>query len=311
MDITLDELRILSGQKGFNIVMIEKDYLITKLLYLLKDIKGICFKGGTALNKLFLNNSRISEDLDFSLDRDIKEVEKDIHNALNGTIFTTMSKGKEREGFTRLILNYRLFHEEGKIFIDLNQKATILLKPEIRKVEHFYKNYIPEFSISCLNLKELIAEKIRATATRYKPRDYIDLYHITQSKLPISISLIKKKFKSINKTFSINLIFKNTNKVFNIWEKDLAILMPQRKEFKEVISTIAKFFHYKEAKDSTKPATSASSSPKSPPFSPNPPNPLRPKQNPQKIQNPPNKQSKVAKQYLAVFKKVAKENKRN
>ena len=53
--ITLDELKIIAGKKGFNIKLLEKDYLLTYLLYLIKDVKGIYFKGGTALNKIFLN----------------------------------------------------------------------------------------------------------------------------------------------------------------------------------------------------------------------------------------------------------------
>lgn len=51
--ITLEELKIIADEKGFNINLIEQDYLITYLLYLLKDVKNIYFKGGTALNKIF------------------------------------------------------------------------------------------------------------------------------------------------------------------------------------------------------------------------------------------------------------------
>lgn len=60
MDITLDELKIIADGQEFDIVLLEKDYLITYLLYLLKDIKNIYFKGGTALNKIFLNHERLS-----------------------------------------------------------------------------------------------------------------------------------------------------------------------------------------------------------------------------------------------------------
>lgn len=56
MDITLSELKIISGEKGFNIKILEKDYLLTYLLYLIKDVEGIYFKGGTALNKIFLGH---------------------------------------------------------------------------------------------------------------------------------------------------------------------------------------------------------------------------------------------------------------
>jgi len=57
--ITLEELRIISGREKFSMSIIEKDYLITYLLFLLKDVRGIYFKGGTAINKIFLNHARL------------------------------------------------------------------------------------------------------------------------------------------------------------------------------------------------------------------------------------------------------------
>lgn len=41
MVITLDELKIIAAEKNFNIVILEKDYLLTYLLYLIKDVKDI------------------------------------------------------------------------------------------------------------------------------------------------------------------------------------------------------------------------------------------------------------------------------
>ncbi len=77
MEITLEEIRIISGREKFSMPIIEKDYLVTCLLFLLRDIKGIYFKGGTAINKIFLNHARLSEDIDFTLTRKIEDVEKE------------------------------------------------------------------------------------------------------------------------------------------------------------------------------------------------------------------------------------------
>lgn len=172
MDITLDKLKILADEKGFNIVVIEKDYLVTKLLYLLKDVNGVHFKGGTALHKILLNHERISEDLDFSVTVNLAAVEKEIKSRLKNTIFKKITHDKRVDKFTRLIVHYKLFHDSGTIFIDLNERAKVLLKPINTKIEHFYKDYIPEFSVSCLQKDELIAEKIMALCGRYRPRDF-------------------------------------------------------------------------------------------------------------------------------------------
>src|SRR3989344_3550241 len=91
--INLDQLRIIAGQRKLNIIMIEKDYLVTLLLYLIKDVPGIYFKGGTALNKLYLNHKRLSEDLDFSLTRNIKDVEG-VEKKNRGLIWHWQGSGK-------------------------------------------------------------------------------------------------------------------------------------------------------------------------------------------------------------------------
>jgi len=245
MDITLTELKIIAGDRGFDIVLLEKDYLLTYLLYLIKDVKGIYFKGGTALNKIFLNHERLSEDLDFTLTKNLQDVEEEIKNKLKSTIFKKITHDKRVDNFTRLIVHYKFFHETGTIFIDLNARAKILLKPHKIQIPHFYLEFIPKFEFSCLHKNEIIAEKVCATANRYKPRDYVDIYNIIQLKLPISMSLIKKKYKLDNKRFNASSIFKKSNKVFREWDKDLLHITKTKLSFKEVMFVLKKFFKYR------------------------------------------------------------------
>jgi predicted nucleotidyltransferase component of viral defense system len=68
----------ISGKTGFNRLLIVKDFYITILLYLLKDVEGIVFKGGTALQRTVLNYSRISEDIDLTLEKDLNVIKKEI-----------------------------------------------------------------------------------------------------------------------------------------------------------------------------------------------------------------------------------------
>lgn len=50
-----DEFNQIVVEIGFNRDLLVKDYYITIMLYLLKDVNGIIFKGGTALQKTFLD----------------------------------------------------------------------------------------------------------------------------------------------------------------------------------------------------------------------------------------------------------------
>ncbi|MBU4502533.1 MAG: nucleotidyl transferase AbiEii/AbiGii toxin family protein [Nanoarchaeota archaeon] len=252
MGISFDELKILADKKGFDLALLEKDYLLTELLYIIKDIKGIYFKGGTALNKILLCHKRLSEDLDFTLTRKLSEVEKDIKDRLKGTRFKKITHDKRVSHFVRLIAHYKLFHEEGTIFINLNARAKIRLKPQKTNIPHFYKGYIPEFKVKTLNIKELIAEKICAMVQRYAPRDYYDIYNIIKKKLPIDMKLVKQKFKDDNEEFDISRIFKRSYRIHNKWEIDLLPLTTTKPSFKEVMQTLTRFFKYKEHKEALK-----------------------------------------------------------
>ncbi len=178
----------------------------------------------------------------------IDDVEKDIRDKLQGTIFSKVTHDKRVDQFVRLIVHYKLFHEEGTIFIDLNRRAALLLKPKKLRIPHFYQEYIPEFEICCIHQNEMIAEKIMAVCQRYKPRDYLDLYYIIKSGMPVSISLVKRKFRENGKTFSKKQIFKNSNRIFNEWNADISKLTKEKPSFEEVMQTLKTFFKYRNGK---------------------------------------------------------------
>jgi len=252
MDITLSKLKVIADSHDFNIQLMEKDYLLTELLYLIKDIDGIYFKGGTALNKIFLDHSRLSEDLDFTVTRRIVDVEKDIKRRLKGTRFTEITHDKRVTHFIRLIVHYRLYHETGTIFIDLNKKGKLLLKPEIHEVPHFYDGYIPTYSVPTLSKKEMFAEKMAATIGRNKPRDHFDLYQIISRKMSLDLKLVKKKCESSECEFDIIKMFNRAKKLKNRWDEDLGMLLPTKVTFQEVMKTLAKHFDLKGEKDKKK-----------------------------------------------------------
>jgi predicted nucleotidyltransferase component of viral defense system len=252
MEITLNELKVIAGDKNFNIRIIEKDYLLTQLLYLLRDVDGIYFKGGTALNKIFLNHARLSEDLDFTTTKKVPDIEKQIRAKLKGTKFDKITHDKRVDKFTRLIVHYKLFHEDGTIFIDLNQRAKLNQKPEKHAIKHFYPGFIPEFSVNTLSKEEMIAEKVSAAISRNAPRDHFDLYTIISHKIQINQKLVKGKCKQSGHEFNIIKMFKNANKLKNKWDEDVRQLLPTETSFIQVMQTLAKHFKYKEKKKAKK-----------------------------------------------------------
>lgn len=248
--LTNDEFSDLASKLPFNSIVLTKDYYVTAILYLIKDIEGIYLKGGTALQKIFLSYSRLSEDADFTLTEDVEEVREEIISILEKSkLFEKITKDKDVKGFTRLVVHYKGFSDEdGVVFIDLNQRANLLMKPGNHQIKHFYKDSIPNFSLSVLAKEELIAEKIAAAIARNQPRDHYDIYKIVKEKMPINIEMVREKCKQSNVEFNIIKMFNKAKKLKKRWDEDLLPLLSEEVSFQEVMTTLAKYFRLKEEK---------------------------------------------------------------
>lgn len=164
---------------------IEQDLVISRALVELYQLpiiqESLAFRGGTALNKLFINPAaRYSEDLDFVQIKDepIGETLSHIRSALDPWLGQARWDQKERSA--RLI--YR-FQSEDK------PSRPLRLKIEINTVEPFslYGFKFCEFSVNSewfsgkatirtYELEELMATKLRALYQRLKGRDLFDLF---------------------------------------------------------------------------------------------------------------------------------------
>mgnify|MGYP001575123925 CR=1 FL=1 len=250
-DIEFEDIAI---RTKFNREKLTKDYFLTLILYLIKDVDGVYFKGGTAINKILLNHARLSEDIDFTLTRDISEVKKEIEEIVEKSgLFEEITQDKNVEGFLRIVVHYKGFaNEKDKIFIDLNKKGNLMLPPEVHKLNHFYSPFIPEFSVKTLAKEEMIAEKLAASIGRNKPRDHFDVYKIVKAGIPINLELVKKKCESSEHEFSIIKMFNKAKMLKNRWDKDMASLISEEITFQEIIKFLSKHFKLKEEKEKKK-----------------------------------------------------------
>jgi predicted nucleotidyltransferase component of viral defense system len=157
------------------------------------------------------------------------------------------------EGFLRIVIHYIDFDgRKDSVFIDLNKRAKLLLKPESHNIDHFYSPFIPEFSVKTLAKEEMIAEKVAATIGRNKPRDHFDVYRIIKARMPINLELVKKKCEESGDEFSIIKMFNNAKKLKNRWDRDMEALLSEPITFQEVIIFLSKHFKLKEEKDKLK-----------------------------------------------------------
>lgn len=196
-----------SAQTGFMLSLLEKDYYLTILLSEINSLSdNLIFKGGTCLNKVYYSYYRLSEDLDFSMklssrkitrtDRRsiIKPVKDKILpyvNKLGMRIKDTGNPGRNESKQYIYFVEYNsvVLNKEQSVKIEIGLRFDPLLPVINHAVNHkFLHPFTKELlfkagSVNCLDLKELVAEKMRATATRspIAPRDFYDLGYLIES----------------------------------------------------------------------------------------------------------------------------------
>lgn len=222
-----------------NMEMIEHDLVISKALVCLYSNpviqEKLVFRGGTALNKLYLNPpSRYSEDIDFV--QRYSEPAGQIITAIRASLDSWL--GEPQRKFTQygVKLNYRY---------RAANEMPMRLKIEINTTEHFnaldldYREFDVDSGwfkgssvITSYALEELMATKLRALFQRRKGRDLFDAWHIFGTDLvdrDMVIELFQKYCERggtliSRKTFMDNMEQKSLNSDFR---EDITRLHPK------------------------------------------------------------------------------------
>lgn len=183
------EISRTAHREGMSDRVIEKDYVITWILLALADSElkyFLVFKGGTALKKIYFPDYRYSEDLDFTVVKEIssKEIIARFENVLDmlsksqGFQFDIPEKEIEkREGSLTLYVYFvgplqaGLGNRKVKVDFTLSEK---LIFPVGKKVIHSAYSDATEKEITVYLLEEILTEKLCAIIDRTEPRDIYD-----------------------------------------------------------------------------------------------------------------------------------------
>lgn len=194
-----------SAQTGFPLRLVEKDYYLTIIISRINDFLSdkLVFKGGTCLNKIYYEYYRLSEDLDFTLilpsststrtsrRKAISPVKESIVNfakSLDMKIDNPDRAGHNESTQYIYYLSYKsvVIDKREPIKLEIGLRFNPILQPVEMKIHHRFIHPFtaePLFdagSVKCLDLKELVAEKMRAASTRLviAPRDFYDLGYL-------------------------------------------------------------------------------------------------------------------------------------
>ena len=182
--------------------VIERDYVLAWLLTqipnhpLLSEV--LAFKGGTALRRMHFGEYRFSEDLDFTLTREVAL--EDLFKAFKEVFeMLAMASGirimLDEKDVTRHARNDTFYFEcqgplpaSRRVKVDVTRGETIVFPLERKRVLKTYPEYVdlPDDGPQLLvySLHEIVVEKTLAVTdgARREPRDLYDIWFILQER---------------------------------------------------------------------------------------------------------------------------------
>jgi len=175
---------------------IEKDYILSWILFGISNheqlSKAIVFKGGTVLKKVYFEDYRFSEDLDFTLLNNETENEKIFEWFKEAFEFIKeeanipleiISDNEHEDGGINFYVNYiGPLGGQGsnkKIKIDISRSEMLVFEPVIKNVFPDYSD-LEECKLLCYQLEEILVEKMRSIMQRMQARDFYDIWYLLE-----------------------------------------------------------------------------------------------------------------------------------
>lgn len=256
---------------------VDKDYVLGHFLSVFVEHykEALVFKGGTCLRKCYMEHYRFSEDLDFTatdrnfvfeqnmLERVAKTAEEKTGIRFNVDKIKPLTFQDEPKGFQVYIKYWGANHSKNqrplphnrwrtKIKLEVSTAEIILLPVEKLNIMHPYSDVLTGVQhCNCYGINEVVTEKLRALKQRSytAPRDFYDLYHLTQSfskkdwETIIPVFLKKMEHKKLEYTSPEDLIYgSRLTNVKRAWKTSIAhqITESHRIEEEDIIEAVAK-----------------------------------------------------------------------
>lgn len=190
------EIQQKAREVGVRDQQIEKDYVLSWILLgvahheQLREV--MVFKGGTALKKIYFEDYRFSEDLDFTLLK---------HEITNEQIFDWFKASFEfvkEEANIPLDIIDNNEHEDGginfyisyigplggqgsnkKVKVDISRTETLVFEPALKSIFVDYSDQ-EEHQMLCYSLEEVLVEKMRSVMQRMQARDFYDIWYLLE-----------------------------------------------------------------------------------------------------------------------------------
>lgn len=213
------EIQQIANAVGVRDQQIEKDYILSWILSGISKheqlLKDIVFKGGTVLKKVYFEDYRFSEDLDFTLLNNeisyeqiyswFKEVFEIIKEEANIPLDIIDNNEYDDGGINFYISYIGPLGGQGsnkRVKIDISRIEQLVFRPVLKDVFIDYSD-LEAYQLLCYPLEEVLVEKMRSVMQRMQARDFYDLWYLLVQQ-GMDVNFYKSEFESKCKSKELN-----------------------------------------------------------------------------------------------------------
>ncbi len=190
------EIQRKAREAGVRDQQIEKDYMLSWILRGVsqqeKLSKVIVFKGGTVLKKIYFQDYRYSEDLDFTLLDNVitneqifiwlKEAFEYVKDEANISLEIIDNNEHDDGGINFYISYVGPLGGQGnnkKVKVDISRSEKLEFEPVVKSAFISYSD-LEEHALLCYPLEEVLVEKLRSVMQRMQARDFYDIWYLLE-----------------------------------------------------------------------------------------------------------------------------------
>jgi len=253
------ELQNKARNVGVRDQQIEKDYILSWILQGIAQHEQlsevIVFKGGTVLKKVYFEEYRFSEDLDFTLvDNDISNVQifnwfSEVFDHIKDECnipLEIMDDNEHGDGGINFYISYvGPFGGLGankRVKVDISRSETLEFDPVVKDVVLGYTDQV-EHQILCYPLEEILIEKLRSVMQRMQPRDFYDIWFLLEVH-EMDVGFFIAEFKSKCESKGLNPVDFHVKLEQRLpqykgrWQKSMADQIQNLPDFDQVIREV-------------------------------------------------------------------------
>ncbi len=197
--ISKEEIDIKAEEFDINAANVQRDYVFSWILfgiYNLSDLKDeLVLKGGNCLRKAYLQDTRFSSDLDFSvpysidltrLGREFNQICATLQEIVGLKFHVEKNRFEKKKRIDNSLQVYDIrlyftdFHgKESKVIISVRMDITLFdklyLPVQTRKLIHQYSDFAQcSTELRCVKLEEVLASKLKCLIQRRHASDFYD-----------------------------------------------------------------------------------------------------------------------------------------